>query len=453
VATGPQPRPLAPGAALATAGQVAAAASAALVAVAVARLLGPAGMGAYTIGVSLLLMLTSFGTLGLETGLVYLVGSGRWRPRRAWLETQAAAVAIGLAAGAVGIGARLLAPDAFEGLSLGLVAVVCAALPFALSWLYASSALLAADRYEDYVVPPLVHAAALLVAVASLAAAFGLEGAIGGLALAHLAAAAAAAQRSRRAFPLAGDGDRGRRLENLRQATRFGGKTYLANALQFLNYRLDLFVLNAAAAQAAVGHYSVAVSVTSLGLLLPRALSSVLFPRVSALTAGAEETRAYRDLVEAKSVRHAGLLSFGSALALVAVLVVLVPPIFGSAFRPAVGLGLILLPGVALLGVANVLMATVVGRGRPEYSLAITIVTTPVTIALYLLLIPRFDATGAAVASTVSYTLSSVLAVVAYRRVTGRRVRDRLLPTRDDLADYRRLLSAFAARNRPTPPS
>ena len=72
----------------------------------------------------------------------------------------------------------------------------------------------------------------------------------------------------------------------LRAAMRFGSKTYPANVLQFLNFRLDLFLLNALATTADVGRYSVAVSVTSVMWLLPRALSAVVFPRVAHLSAG-----------------------------------------------------------------------------------------------------------------------------------------------------------------------
>jgi O-antigen/teichoic acid export membrane protein len=428
-----RPRALAPGAALSATTQVAGAASAALVAVALARLLGPEGLGAYTIAVSLLLMLTTLGTLGLESGIVHFVGAGAWPPRRAWLETQVIALLIGLVGGGAGLGARLVAPGAFEGLSVGLVAVVVAALPFAVSALYASSIALATDRYEDYATPMLVQALALLAAVPPLAALYGLTGAAAGLAAAPVLGAAAAALRNRRALA-------GRAAEHgragLRRAAAFGAKTHAANALQLLNYRLDFFVLNAAGAQAAVGRYSVAVSVTSLCWILPRALSSVVFPRVSALTTSGEDSHAYREIVETKSLRHGTLLAFASAGGVAIVLVALVPPVFGAEFRSAVWLGLILLPGVTLLGIASVLMASVVGRGRPEYALYVALASTPVTIGLYAALIPPLEATGAAVASCLSYALSFVLALVAYRRATGRRIGREMLPTRAELDDY-----------------
>lgn len=441
----PGARALAPGAALAAAGQVLGAVSGAVVAIAIARLLGPESLGAYTVAVTLLLTLVALGSLGVESGTVYYVGSRAWAPARAWLETQGAALVIGLAVAGIGISVRILAPQPFEGLSLALVVTVVAAVPFALSWLYASSVALATSRYEDYVLPSAVQALGVVVAVTSLAALFDVAGAVAGLALANVLAALVAAARRPRASGSSEGRDEGG-LRHLRRAAAFGIKTYLANALQFLNYRLDIFILNAVGTQAAVGHYSVAVSVTSLGWLLPRALAAMVFPRVAALTAGVgDDAAATRELVETKSLRHIGLLVAVSTAGLAGVLLVLVRPLFGSDFEPAIALGLILLPGVALLGIASVLMASVVGRGLPRYSVYLALLSTPPTIGLYALLIPPFGATGAAAASSVSYALSFVLAVVFFRRATGRAVVADLIPRRDDLLDYLRLYESVGA--------
>ena len=437
--SGFHPRSLAPGAAVAAAAQVALTIAGAIATVAVARMLGPEGVGAYAVATAFLLLLTSGATLGLESGIVFRVGSGLWAPRRAWAETQLAALALGLLGASAGVGIALLVPSAFAGLSLGLVALLAFSLPFGLSWIYAASVAVARDRYEDYALPSLAQALVVAVGAVVLTAAFGLSGAVASLALAHVVAAAVLALRSRRALRVAAGTPASE--GNLRAAAGFGLKTYGANALQLLNYRLDLFVLNAVAAGAVVGRYSIAVAVTSLVWLLPRALSAVLLPRVAAL-AGHED----REAVEAKSVRHAVVLVAVSAVGVGGGLL-LVPLVYGATFGPAIGLGLIILPGAALLGVANVLMATVVGRGRPGLSLAGSLVSVPVTAALYLLLIPPFGAPAAALASSLSYALSFALAAFFYRRVTGAGLRARLVPTRDELEDYRRLwVSVRAAR-------
>ncbi len=220
----------------------------------------------------------------------------------------------------------------------------------------------------------------------------------------------------------------------------FGIKGYASNALQFVNYRLDLLILNAAAAAASVGDYSVAVSVTSVMWLLPQALGDVLFPRVAALSTSAHaDDRVARAFVEAKSIRHTAIVTLLVGALLAVALVLLVVPVYGPAFKPAVKLGLILLPGVALLGLTAPLAAAILGRGRPELSLINTAIVTPLTVALYVLLIPALHATGAALASSISYSATFALAAFFYRRVSGASLRAHLLPTRAELADYRAL--------------
>jgi O-antigen/teichoic acid export membrane protein len=235
----------------------------------------------------------------------------------------------------------------------------------------------------------------------------------------------------------------------LRPALSFGIKSYSGNALQVLNYRVDFFVLSAVAGTAALGHYAVAVAVTTVLWLLPQALSDVLFPRVAALSAVAgEDAEVQREFVETKSLRHATLACGVSAVVLAVALVTLVVPIYGPDFHDSIALGLIRLPGVALIGVGAALSATVIGRGRPEYGLYSALIVTPTTMILYATLIPWLEATGAALASSLSFAVSFVVAVFYYRRATGNSVLSRMLPTRSELDDYRALWPKIRERGR-----
>ncbi|MGN6189373.1 MAG: oligosaccharide flippase family protein [Conexibacter sp.] len=445
----PQPaRPLTGGAAMSAASRIAVAGTGAAATILVARLLGPDGAGGYAIAQTLILLLTVATTLGVEHGVAYYVSSGRWDARDAYRSAQRVAFVSGLAGACLGVAARLLVPDAFGSLSVAVTAVAAGALPFALSWLYTTYLALALDRYEAYALPPAVQSTLALALVAGLGVAFGLTGAIVGFSLAHVATALAVAVMARRALTARHDGATGaprHATGQLRRAVAFGIKGYAANALQFLNYRLDLFILAAVATAADVGHYAVAIAVTSVMWLLPQALSDVLFPRIAALSARADaHGEAARAFVETKSLRHTVVIVLVSSAVLALALVLLVVPVYGPAFRPAIGLGLILLPGVAAIGLAGTLSATIVGRGRPGYSLAIALITTPITIALYVLLIPALDATGAALASTCSYLATFLLCALFYRRVTGEPVARRFVPTASELADYRALLPAVA---------
>jgi O-antigen/teichoic acid export membrane protein len=233
----------------------------------------------------------------------------------------------------------------------------------------------------------------------------------------------------------------------LRRAIAFGVRGYAANALQTINYRLDLLILNAVAAGVAAGHYAVAVSITSVVWLAPQAISEVLFPRVAALRASAGKGQAQLlASAEAKALRHATLAALGVSAVLVPALVLLVRPLYGAGFGASIELGLILLPGAALLALANPLASAIVGRGHPGMTLAATAIVTPPTIIMYALLIPALHAPGAALASTISYTAVTLLNARFYRRVTGLSVIRQMLPTAGELTDYVAFGRAVKAR-------
>ena len=88
-----------------------------------------------------------------------------------------------------------------------------------------------------------------------------------------------------------------------------------------------------------------------------------------------------------------------------------------------------------------------VGKGYPQYSLYTALIVTPPTLGLYLLFAPTLGAPGVALASSLSYAGTSILASFFFRRVTELRIRS-LLPGRDEISDYRELLEPMVKRMR-----
>jgi O-antigen/teichoic acid export membrane protein len=432
-------RPLTGGAVMGTASRLVVAVAGSAMTILVARLLGPEGAGNFAIALTVIFVLTVLTTLGVEHGVAYYVSSGRWGAAHAFATTQRVALGIGSLGAVLGVAGRLVVPSAFGDLTVAQTALVAGALPFALAWFYGSYVALAGDHYEAFVVPPAVQSLTLLVLGAGLILAFGISGALAALAASHVVVAGGLFVWSRRQWSGAGEPEA--EPGQLRRALAFGIKGYAANALQILNYRVDFFILSVVASTAALGHYSVAVAVTTVMWLLPQALSDVLFPRVAALSASAKGSAAgTRAFVEAKSLRHTTLLVLVSVVALALALIILVVPIFGPGFEESVALGLIRLPGVALLGVGAIMSATIVGRGHPEYGLYTALISTPVTIALYAALIPSYKATGAALASSISFAINFALTILFYRRLTHRPVLPLLVPGLSELDDYRQLV-------------
>jgi O-antigen/teichoic acid export membrane protein len=219
----------------------------------------------------------------------------------------------------------------------------------------------------------------------------------------------------------------------------FGLKAWSGNLLQYLNYRFDLFILNAYATRADVGIYSLAVSMTTLGWVLPNGLQTVLFPRTASVAAAAASGEVSADEADesvARASRHSVVLAIPTAIVLVLMLVAGVPLLYGAKFHDTSTLGLLLLPGVLAIGFGKVLTAATTGRGYPKYALLTVTLVTPLTLVLYFVLVPAIGATGAAISSTISYVVTTIFSVIYLQRVSGLSLRRLTVPTRADLQDY-----------------
>jgi O-antigen/teichoic acid export membrane protein len=433
-------RHLAFGTALAAGAQIAPLAASAGISLVIARAYGPSATGVISLVMNFVGVVALIGGVGLAAGITYLVSRGEWPLRQALNSMLRAAVGLGTAGAVLAICFYLLTRHSvLKGVTPVVAIISLASLPFALWSSFSASALLGRDRYESYTLLLVTQPLVFLCAGIGLGLAFGVKGAVTGFTGANLAAAAVGLSAMRRAAQSEPERaptkpDRG----PLRHAVRFGLQAWTANLLQLLNYRLDLFILSAVVTRADVGIYSVAVSLTALGWLLPDALQTVLFPRVASLdgaAAAGEIEASESDASAARAVRHSVLFVVPTAMAL-AVLVALVPLIYGPGFHRSVELGFILIPGVAALGPGKIVAAILTGRGFPRYVVYGTLITVPTTLALYSILIPTLHAVGAASASTISYSFGTALSFVLLRLVTNISLRSALFPTRADLMDY-----------------
>ena len=151
-------------------------------------------------------------------------------------------------------------------------------------------------------------------------------------------------------------------------------------------------------------------------------------------------------MVIGKAARQSVVLVLAVGV-LIAVALPLVPLVYGPDFSDAVVLGFILLPGVLLLGIANILGTLIVALGRPGVLLRIALLVTPVTIALYVVLIPAMGAEGAALASSISYAATFAPTLLAFRRAWPSPWQA-LVPRAEDLRDYALLVRRAVARLR-----
>jgi O-antigen/teichoic acid export membrane protein len=162
-----------------------------------------------------------------------------------------------------------------------------------------------------------------------------------------------------------------------------------------------------------LGVYAVASKFAELIKIPGQALTYVLYPRYARdgeLRATAE---ARRIMPKAAMATTAAVVPLALAAGFV------IPLAYGADFEPAVLLAQIILAGLLLEGVTGVVTGYLYGVGRPGLNSWAMGVGLSLTVLLDLLLIPPYGAVGAAIASAVAYT-ATTLALLAFFAHVGR---------------------------------
>ncbi len=220
-------------------------------------------------------------------------------------------------------------------------------------------------------------------------------------------------------------------LKVARALLRFGIVGYLSFVTNFLNFRLDTFLVNIFANATQVGFYAVAVGLAETIWYVASAAATVLAPRVASTEA------ATSDITTGRVSRVVFATSLLGAIALALVAPPLIRILFGTAFGPSVVAVWLLLPGIVTLSVARVLSSYLLGRNRLRVDFFASLAGLAVTLVLDLTLIPRYGFAGAAVASSVAYTTTLVVNMRWVVRNSQLTVRSLLVPTRADLRSLR----------------
>jgi O-antigen/teichoic acid export membrane protein len=224
------------------------------------------------------------------------------------------------------------------------------------------------------------------------------------------------------------------KYELSKSAAKYGFKAYFGNLAQFLNYRLDFLLISAFLAPNAVGFYAIAVGMAETLWILPGAIATVLFPRVSSLN----DTDANH--LTPRITRHTYFIIFIFVLILFFMAKLIIKIFFGAEFLPSVRPLLLLLPGVIALAGSKTLTADLAGRGKPQIGTFAAFISLAINVPLNLYLIPKWGISGAAFASSVSYIFANLMVIFAFVNISNQSWFDILFIKKIDLGDYKNVL-------------
>jgi O-antigen/teichoic acid export membrane protein len=370
------------------------------VTVVISRALGPDGRGVYFFVLVTASTLVAVAKLGLEQANVYLITTRRIPVQSLAAQNALASVTAGIFFGAVLLLAPYLPGDLFANIPTQYLLLAAATVPITLHAQLTAGLQILQHKVAWSFLANLIAMTIQFVVLATLASANALDvttalaSNLAGV-LIYWALILAPSERSGRAAP------RWNR-ELLTQTIGQSLVIHVGMVFLFLHFRLDAFIVMGIAGAGALGVYSLAVALAETVLLATDSLSIALLPRQLRNTISEAAAQA----VAASRLNIViGLLASGLWIV---VGWALIPFVFGGEFDGAYVQVALLLPGMVAFGVQRLTGPIILRAGESRILVAINGGSVALTVMLDILLVPTLGGVGAAIASSVSYSVSAV---------------------------------------------
>ena len=207
----------------------------------------------------------------------------------------------------------------------------------------------------------------------------------------------------------------------------YGFKSYLANMITFLNYRLDTFIIKALSKSTmAVGQYGVSVTLAEQVWVFASAISSVMFPYITSIENDEDKSK-----VTSLTFKIVMVVTF-MAIIVLFFASNLIRFVYGEDYYGSIIPLKILLIGVFSLSLGKILANDIASRGKPELNALSNLIGLLVNVIFNILLIPRFGIAGAAMATSISYTLTSSIFLISFIKLTGLTLKELLVFNKEE---------------------
>jgi O-antigen/teichoic acid export membrane protein len=369
----------------------------------IARALQPEGKGIYATILTSAQMATMLGSLGVGKSIVYYLG--RKEHERSKLESTALGLGLlnGLLAVIVAIIISLVVHSSILRQASLYVLSIGALLPFLLVFSNYLQGLLRGQEYiSDCNWANITNRVVLLIAVSALALLLGLSP---GLTLVSVLLGTLCAilvyvlSLRTRGFLLRPGLD----LRLARGMLVYGLGYQAYKLTQWSHRRFDIFLVGYFTDAANVGYYSTSANLAQMVWNIPVAVSFVLMPWVAGRTA----SRAIEGTAIVSRFAFVGMSALGMATAVLAPY--LIKFAYGESYLPAVEPLRILMPGIVMSGIFTLLGSYMLGRGRLRQLIAVSAAGFGLNMLLNITLLPSYGIAGAALASSVSYTVTTLI--------------------------------------------
>src|SRR5690554_3308977 len=205
-----------------------------------------------------------------------------------------------------------------------------------------------------------------------------------------------------------------------------------------LNTRLDVILLDKLSTSYEIGIYSKGAGITQYLWQIPMLLSTIIFAR----SAVSKNDRAFS--VKVTQLLRLSLLFVGFGLVILFLFSDwIIIGMYGQEFEGSIMVLNLLLGGVLLLTIFKSMNQDMAGKGKPWVSMKAMIPALFVNVGLNIFWIPGYGANGAALASTISYSVAALLFLHFYSKEVQIPIKQILHYKKSDFDPILNLLKKF----------
>ncbi|MFX0204602.1 MAG: flippase [Candidatus Hodarchaeota archaeon] len=408
----------------------------------ISRILGPKGLGIYTLVILLPALIITFTNLGISRTVVYLIGKQRYSLREV-VQTVINFTFL-LSIGSILIAlfiVTFLSDSIFPMVPRNLLLFGIIAIPASLFLSQCLLALLLSFQlFKEYNLADLINSAAFLISCIIILCLLKL-GTIGAI-LSYLVALYLTTILVWRWVVKEVPCKYALLKMNkpvLRELLNFGIKVNLNTSLSFLHLRIDMLMLNYFLQPLTVGYYAIAVSLGEKLWLLSSSAATVLYPKVATI----KQERAKNELSSAVGRIIFFITAVGGCI-MYFLSGFLISILFSKSYLQSVKPLQILLIGMVAVSLERIIANDLIARGKPMINTYITSFCVVLNVILNLLLIPKWGVIGASWATSISYSAGLIVKAFMFSKITGVGIREIvIIKPQDIIPIYIRVRSAF----------
>ena len=215
--------------------------------------------------------------------------------------------------------------------------------------------------------------------------------------------------------------------ELLKEILRFGTYVQIANIFQAMNYRLSLKFVDFYSGRAAVGVLSLGMQLAEGMWLISRSIAVVQYSRLSN-----EMNYDYSVRLTLTMAKISWAVTAFGMLLVLAIPKFIFVAVFTARFGDVKMVIASLALGIVSLSVSMIFSGFFSSINKPYHNAISSAIGLVFTIALGLILIPKYGIIGAGIAATISYSFLTLYQFFIFSRMTKLRIRDFML-TRSEI--------------------